>query len=172
MKKLFKLFALAIVLVSFTATTFAQVSATATATATILTPIAITKDVNMNFGNLAVNATLGTVALSAAVTPVRDPLGGVTLMSGGTVTAAKFTITGLLSATYSISLPLSATTLSLASAPDMTVDSWTSSPTPTGTLDGTGSQTLYVGGTLHVAASQPAGVYLSATPFTVTVNYN
>ncbi|HOT88703.1 MAG TPA: hypothetical protein PL028_04110 [Bacteroidales bacterium] len=35
---------------------FAQATATATATATIISPITLTKDVDMNFGNLAVNA--------------------------------------------------------------------------------------------------------------------
>ena len=53
----------------------------------------------------------------------------------------------------------------------MTVDTWTSTPTPTGTLTG-GSQTLNVGATLNVPASSPSGVYTSATPFNVTVNYN
>jgi len=36
--------------------TFAQVSATANASATIVTPIAISKTVDMNFGNVAVSA--------------------------------------------------------------------------------------------------------------------
>jgi hypothetical protein len=54
---------------------------------------------------------------------------------------------------------------------DMTVDTWTSTPTPTGTLTG-GTQTLNVGATLNVPASSPAGIYTSATPFNVTVNYN
>lgn len=54
----------------------------------------------------------------------------------------------------------------------MTVSVFTSTPSATGTIDGTGSQTLNVGATITVAASQPAGVYVSATPFDVTVNYN
>ncbi len=53
----------------------------------------------------------------------------------------------------------------------MTVDTWTSSPTPTGTLTG-GTETLTVGATLNVGASQAAGTYISGTPFDVTVNYN
>ncbi len=53
----------------------------------------------------------------------------------------------------------------------MTVDTFTSTPSGTGSLAG-GSQTLSVGATLHVAAAQAAGTYTSATPFTVTVNYN
>jgi hypothetical protein len=54
----------------------------------------------------------------------------------------------------------------------MTVDTWTSTPSSTGTLSSGGTQTLTVGGTLHVAGSQVSGTYTSATPFSVTVNYN
>ena len=54
----------------------------------------------------------------------------------------------------------------------MTVDTWTSTPSGTGTLSAGGSQTLTVGATLNVAGSQVAGTYVSGTPFTVTVNYN
>ncbi|MCF8373310.1 MAG: DUF4402 domain-containing protein, partial [Bacteroidales bacterium] len=81
-----------------------------------------------------------------------------------------FTVTGLADATYSITLPAGATTISY-SGNDMTVDNWTSTPTPTGTLTG-GTQTLNVGATLNVPASSPAGLYTSAVPFEVTVNYN
>jgi hypothetical protein len=53
----------------------------------------------------------------------------------------------------------------------MTASTFTSTPGPIGTLTA-GTQTLNVGATLNVAAAQPAGVYLSGTPFDVTVNYN
>ncbi|MCF8371356.1 MAG: DUF4402 domain-containing protein [Bacteroidales bacterium] len=170
MKTISKLSALAIVMILFATSTFAQVTATASASAQILTPIAITKTVDMNFGNLAVNATSGTIVLTPASS--RSNTGGVTFLNGnnGTVTAASFTVTGLADATYSITLPAGATTISY-SGNDMTVDSWTSTPTPTGTLTG-GTQTLNVGATLNVPASSPAGLYTSATPFEVTVNYN
>jgi hypothetical protein len=170
MKRLTKFFALAIVLLAFGAATFAQVgvSATATATATIITPIAITKTFDMNFGNVAVNALAGTVIMTPA--GARSVTGGCTLpVTAGTVTAAAFTITGLADATYAITLPLAATTITAVST--MTVDTWTSNPTTTGVLT-LGTQTLTVGATLHVAASQAAGTYVSGTPFTVTVNYN
>jgi len=169
MKKLTKLFALSIVMLSFAASTFAQgVTASASATATIITPIAIAKNVDMNFGNVAVNASAGTVLMTPA--GVRSVTGGCTLPTPvGTVTAASFTVTGLAAATYTITLPAVATTITAVT--NMTVDTWTSTPTPTGTLTG-GTQTLTVGATLHVAGSQLAGVYTSATPFNVTVNYN
>ena len=171
MKKLFILF---IAVAGFSVSSFAQtnsVNATATSSATIITPLAIAKNTDMNFGNVGVNASLGTVVLTPAST--RSATGGVSVTAamGGTVTAAKFTVTGQGNYTYAITLPSGATTLSSGSSPDMTVDNWTSTPTPTGTLS-SGTQDLYVGGTLHVAASQPAGTYLSATPFIVTVNYN
>jgi len=53
----------------------------------------------------------------------------------------------------------------------MTVDTWTSTPTPTGVL-AAGTGTLLVGATLHAGISQAAGTYVSGTAFSVTVNYN
>ncbi|MCF8457936.1 MAG: DUF4402 domain-containing protein [Bacteroidales bacterium] len=170
MKTLSKISALGIVMILFATSSFAQVTASASSSATVLTPIAITKTVDMNFGNLAVNATSGTIVLTPASS--RTNTGGVTFLNGnnGTVTAASFTVTGLADATYSITLPVSSIDISYAGN-DMRVDTWTSDPTPTGTLTG-GTQTLNVGATLNVPASTPAGLYTSATPFDVTVNYN
>ncbi len=164
-----KILAISILMFAFVAATFGQVNATATATATIVTPIAIVNASNMNFGNVAVNAVAGTVILDPAGT--RTSTGGVTLpVVGGTVTAATFTVTGNSGATYSITLPSTATTIT-SGLNNMTVDNFSSTPTPTGTLTG-GTETLRVGATLNVGASQPAGIYVSGTPFTVTVNYN
>lgn len=169
---MFRFFALAIVMLSFGAATFAQVSATATATANIVTPIAIVNTTNMNFGNLAVSPTVaGTVVLPAGLAPTRTLTGGVTLMTGGTITAAAFTVTGLVDATYSISLPASAS-LTGPGAP-MLADAFVSTPTVlAGGVLTLGTQTLYVGATLNVGAAQVAGSYTTVTPFTVTVNYN
>lgn len=167
MKRMKRLISFAVILVAFTAATFAQVSATATATATIITPIAITKTVDMNFGSLAVNATPGTVVINP-VTSARSATGGVTLI-GATVAPATFTVTGLAAAVYTISLPASTTITSGAN--NMTVNTFTSDPTPTGTLTG-GTSTLRVGAQLNVSGSQAAGIYDNVgSPFTVTVNY-
>jgi len=170
MKRLVSFLSFSLFLVAFSISSYAQVSATATASATIVTPIAIAKTVDMDFGNVAVSATPGTVVLTPA--GARSVTGGVSLpATTGTVTAASFDITGEANFTYSITLPAAATTIT-SGANTMDVDTWTSTPTPTGTLDGTGAQTLTVGATLNVAAGQPAGTYVSGTPFTVTVNYN
>jgi hypothetical protein len=148
----------------------AQETASATVTATIVTPISITKDVDMNFGNVAVQSTTGgTVVLTPAGT--RTATGGVTLpTTAGTVTAASFTVTGTSGYTYAITLPTTALTIT-SGANTMTVTNFTSDPAGTGTLTG-GTEVVNVGATLNVNAGQPAGVYVSATPFDVTVNYD
>ena len=167
MKKLFILF---IAVAGFSVSSYAQVSATATSSATIITPIAIAKNVNMNFGNVAVSATGGTVILTPAGT--RSKTLGVTLpATAGTVTAASFTVTGTAAYTYGITLPGSIVLKHTNLTDQMTVDTFTSTPTPTGLLTG-GTQTLNVGATLNVSALQLAGSYTNATDLTVTVNYN
>lgn len=148
----------------------AQATASATATATIVTPISITKQVDMNFGNVAVQSTTGgTVVL--ATDNSRTQTGGVTLpVVNGTVTAAAFKVEGEGNYTYSITLPSAALTITDGSN-NMTVSDFVSDPSGTGQLV-TGTQTINVGATLNVSAAQASGTYVSATPFDVTVNYN
>lgn len=164
------LLVLAIIVLGFTATSFAQVTATASTTATIITPIAIEKDVDMNFGNIAVSPTLGgTVVLPTS--GARTKTGGVTLpVVTGTVSAASFTVTGEGNSTYSITLPSSAITLTSPSG-TMTVENFVSTPSNTGALNN-GSQEVKVGATLNVGAAQAAGTYTNESSLFVTVNYN
>ena len=169
MKKMTKLFCVLIMLFGFADITFGQDTETATATATIITPISIAKTADMNFGNIAVAASTGTVVLAPAGSRTRT--GGVTLpVIGGPVSAATFTVSGSGTLTYAITLPSAALTIT-SGGNTMTVDTWTSTPSATGTLSG-GTQTLTVGATLNVGASQASGTYVSLTPFDVTVNYN
>ena len=161
-----------IMLIGFSASAFAQVTASATATATIVTPIAITKATDMNFGNVAVSSSGGTVVLDPAGT--RSSTGGVTLPATvGTVSAASFKVTGESNFTYSISLPSNSYILKKAGPGNKTmrVNAFTSSPSGTGALS-SGTQLLKVGATLKVNGSQEAGAYTNATGFEVTVNYN
>lgn len=174
MKKITSIIAIVAVSIAFSATASAQVTANAPTTATIVAPIAITKNVDMKFGNVAVSSTAGTVLMTASATPTRTPSGGVTLpTTTGTPTAAKFTVTGEGVYTYAITLPASALTLDEAGVgtATMTVNAFTSTPSATGTLTA-GSQIVYVGATLNVGASQVAGLYENTTGFAVTVNYN
>lgn len=162
----------AAVIIGFATAANAQATASATASAVIVTPITIVKNVDMNFGNVAVSGNPGTVVMTPA--GVRSATGGVTLPATvGSPAAASFTVSGQATYTYSITLP-SAPLMISSGANNMTVDLFTSNPGSTGTLSaGTpGTQTLDVGATLNVGASQPAGTYISATPFNVNVNYN
>ena len=147
-----------------------QVSATAATYANVITPISISKDVDLNFGNLIVGSTSGTVILAPTSTGTRTSSGGVSLpVTTGTVTAAKFTVTGVGASTYSITLP---TTVNL------TYNGWViiasafkSTPSGTGALTG-GTQDIYVGATLTLGANQLPGAYTNASNLLVTVNYN
>ncbi|MEI7526256.1 MAG: DUF4402 domain-containing protein [Mariniphaga sp.] len=170
MKRNFRLILLLVTfLFGFVGSSFAQVSASSTSSATIIIPINITKTVDMNFGNVAVNAVAGTVILAPA--GGRTITGGVTLPAvTGTVAAAAFTVTGAPTYTFSISLPSSPLTIT-SGANTMTVTAFTSTPSITGTL-AAGTASLLVGATLNVGINQVAGTYTSATPFSVTVNYN
>ncbi len=150
----------------------ASVTANAPATANIVTPLGITKSVDMNFGNIAVNANAGTVVLGTNNT--RTVTGGITLPgTTGTVAAAQFSVTGQTGYTYSITLPAAALTLTRTSGTEtMTVNTWVSNIGTTGTLSASGAQTIIVGATLNVGGSQVAGEYKNLTGFPVTVNYN
>lgn len=170
MKQILKFFTIAVVMIAFTANAFGQ--ATATATATIVSPITIVRVNDMNFGNVVTSAATGTVVLTPAST--RSTTGGASILAAqpGTVTAASFTVGGTAGFTYSISLPASVSIDDAGPGVAMIVDNFTSTPTPTGTIGAGGTETLSVGATLNVGASQVGGVYTSAAPFTVTVNYN
>lgn len=161
---------LVLAFISFSSIAYSQATATATATATVITPISISKNADMSFGNIAVQSgTGGTVVLAPAGT--RTSTSGVTLPStAGTVTAAAFTVTGSGSLTYAITLPSTVTLTHSGGTETMSAGSFTSNPSTTGTLS-TGTQDIAVGATLTVAAGQLAGVYTSGN-FNVTVNYN
>ena len=150
---------------------FAKTGAIASAnvSVTIISPISISKIDDMNFENIAVNGA-GSVILTP--TGTRANTGGVTLpQNAGTVSAASFIVYGTPDYTFSITLPTGATTIYNNSGDQMTVDSWTSNPISTGTLNAGGKGTFTVGATLHVSGNQVHGTYVSA-PFEVTVNYN
>jgi hypothetical protein len=166
---------LLLLIVGFIPNTFSQATASATVSATIIAPIAIVNAVDMNFGNIAVQAggagSSGTVVIAPAGTRTRTA--GVTLPSTtGTFTAASFIIGGASEYTYVITIPSTGYIITKATTLEtMTVNTFTSSPSSTGSLAG-GSETLNIGATLNVAADQVPGVYTNASGFDVTVNYN
>ena len=167
-----KLFIVSLLIAVFTTNTFAQDAATATASATIIAPITIANAVDMNFGNVAIQAgTAGTVVIAPEGT--RTSTAGVTLPSTtGTLTQASFTVGGEGVYTYTITIPSTDYTITdPVSAATMIVNSFTSTPSGTGILAG-GAQNLNVGATLNVDAAQIPGIYTNTAGFDVTVNYN
>ncbi len=167
MKNIIKYFAL--FLIGFSTNTLAQAIATASIAVTIVTPIGITKAVDMVFGNIATTTASGTVILGPDGT--RTPNGGVTLpASAGTVTAASFAVTGSGSYTYTISLPSSPIVLN-GTTDGVTIGAFVSNPASTGKLSA-GTQTVNVGATLNIPASTAADTYKNTSGLCVTVNYN
>ncbi len=174
MKQIWKFFALAIVMIAFSASSFAQLSATAnaTASATIIAPITLVNVTPLDFGNVVTSPVAGTVTLDPA--GVRTAGGGAAVLAAqpGSVSVATFTVGGTVGWTYAITLPASVTIDDAGAGVAMTVDTFTSTPDATSIIPAGGTETLSVGATLNVGVSQVAGLYTSATPFTVTVNYN
>jgi hypothetical protein len=146
-------------------------TATANATADIVTAISIAKDTggDLGFGFVVASATAGTVVIGTDDS--RSCTGGATCVGGGAASAADFTVSGQANYTYTITLPSSATLSNDEGEPStMTVDSFTSSPATTGTLDSSGTQAPKVGATLEVGADQVADTYTGT--FDVSVDYN
>lgn len=163
-----KLLIFAIVVIGFSASSFAQLTANATVTGKVIGAITVVNAGNMNFGSVISNGPGGTVVLT--------PSGGVTrtgILNGGDATAAAhFTVTGTAGAAYSfITSPATIAVTNGTPANDMTISAF--SDDNTATITG-GTVTVNVGATLTVGANQPAGTYNSyaLTPLTVTVAYN
>jgi len=137
-------------------------SVESTITATILTPISISKQADLAFGEVYPDGTVtGTVTV--------DHSGGRTFQGGvaaGSVpgSAGSFTVTGELGSTYSLTIPASVNLLGPGA--EMLVNLNHNS---SGSLS-LGADTFKIGGVLNVGANQSSGAY-SAT-FVVTVNYN
>lgn len=146
--------------------------ATANATGTVVSPIAIVAATDLVFGSFAPGAGGNVTVSTSGVRATTGPI----LMTGTVASAARFNITGEASSTYSITHSGSATLVSGANSmaltkfSDLSAANATSGNPPTGTLDGAGAQSLYVGGTLAVGPTQAPGVYTGTV--IATVEYN
>jgi hypothetical protein len=169
---------------------FSAISGVATAATTTgdvsgytIAPLGISKTTDFNFGSIIAGASSGTVVLSTA--SGRSVTGGTALASGASVSAALFSVSGEVDATFSIDFSSGAILKNTAGTHSMTVDSYVAKVGSTanqsanyiGTLT-TSPVSLTVGATLHVGTSgnNPAGTYSTSnsggTPLTVTVAYN
>jgi hypothetical protein len=164
LKKSSAIYSLSLLLLSAAAN---AATAGSTIGAEIVTGITITNTTGLQFGQLSSSVTAGTVSVSTA--GVRSSAGGVTLRNGTTVTAASFDVAGTANNTYSITLPADGATVLTGAGDPMTVN-FVSFPSGSGRLSGAGAQTLLVGATLSIGASQAAGPV--AGSFNVVVAYN
>ncbi|MEO8505740.1 MAG: DUF4402 domain-containing protein [Acidobacteriota bacterium] len=143
-------------------------AATGTASVQIVNAISISNTVGLSFGQVIG----GSGASVVTVTPqgVRTLTSGTAVLAGGVVTGASFPVTGGVGSTYTITLPTGSVALTGPSL--MGLSNITSFPTVAngGLLNGSGQQTLLVGGQLDIIASPNSGLYSGA--FDVTVAYN
>ena len=171
MKKITLLAILVIAAFSVNVNAQTVVSGAATATATIITPIAITKVVDMNFGDISTNGTDGTVTLDYASGRVATGGASFSAATPGTITSAKFTVTGKAGYAYSISIPTAITLTHTNTTSVMQVTNIGNNVGANGTLTA-GTQDIFVGGKLNLIGAQLAGVYTNTADLKVTVNYN
>jgi hypothetical protein len=156
---------------------FAAKAATSNSSATVIEPIEITKSADLVFGKFAPGGGgTVTVATDGARTAADGPILSI---SGATPTAAKFDVTGDNNSTYGITwsgaieLADSASTpntMALSKISDLTAAGATAGEVSSGTLSGSGAQSIYLGGELTVGVAQPDGTYTGDV--TATVEYN
>lgn len=142
-------------------------TAIATVEARIISIISIATRNGLGFGDVSSSSVAGTVMMTPSGT--RTTTGGATINTAIAASPATFDLEGTANASYAITLPLSVV-LSDGGTSTMVVDNFTSLPSLTGTLDSSGQQTLFVGGTLNVGNNQPFGSYSGL--MSVTVEYN
>lgn len=132
----------------------------------------------LNFGKFSTPYTSGTATITInPQTGAASKTGSIVLRSNTGARAAEFTVTGEANATYAITLPSDgAVSLSEAGGDTIPLSSFTAYSTTanatgtTGTLNGSGSDTLKVGATATVEHDDNDATY-SGT-FTVAVEYN
>jgi hypothetical protein len=153
-------------------------TATGTASATVIRPITITKVNDLSFGTFAPDTAASSVTI--ATDGSRTKTGSAFLVPSAVGGAGRFNVSGQTSTTYAITYaPLTTVTSGVSDSMNISLfseaaPSATTSGTllPTGTLSSAdpGIQSLYIGGTLTVAANQVPGTYSGAVG--ITVDYN
>ena len=171
-----KLITLTAAIFGFAATSFGQITATdgaAHAFATIIRPITLASEDDLEFGIITASTDGGTVTVPPTGTVTTS---GVTLYDDSQQ-PASYDVSGEAGYTYSITLPASVT-LSNNTGATMNVtgfktNSGTETEEPAGStgnsFDANGDATFYVGATLNIGAAQTSGEYTGT--FSVTVAY-
>lgn len=149
--------------------------ATASIDVELMAPLSLQKSVDMQFGRVSLSGS-GDGVLVLGVDGSVQATNLLTSLSGGaTPTAAVFTVSGSLSANYTVLLPSSAVSLTrVGSTETLSVSDFTVklATKEVGTLIGTigSDNTFAVGATLTVPQTQTAGLYQGSFP--VSISYN
>ena len=179
MKNMNKVIAAVVVLAAFGTKVNAQTNvASANADAKIVSAITIASASGrtLNFGSIAPGSG-GTVSIQATDAGFRSKTGTDLTYTNAASSSAKFTVSGEGNSTYSIGVTNATITLSNGTPADnmsatiVASAGGTNAATATGTLS-SGTQDIFVGGTLTVASAQTAGVYTAASAIEITVAYN
>ncbi|MCW1735315.1 DUF4402 domain-containing protein [Anaerorudis cellulosivorans] len=151
----------------------AQISATAETTAKIVSGLQITKEADLNFGSMF-SPRNGGGTVTVDVNNQRAATGvQLATVTGESITAAQFKVTGDPNATFTITFPYSFSVINTdGSGSSMLVDNFTyNSITSPSTLDGNGEKIIKIGATLHVYNYQALGTYKNTTDLKITVAY-
>jgi hypothetical protein len=139
----------------------------ASGSASILRPLTMLKQSDLDFGELVV---------AGSGTAIVDPVSGALTTAGGlakigaTAHAATFTTTGSKNSVVLIRIPTAAVTLTqVGGSATMTVSNWTLDGSTNRRIPQNSAFNFSIGATLNVAAGQADGTY--AGTFTVTVQY-
>lgn len=149
-------------MVAFAGSTAMAASNTGDATATVLIPISVDPGTLLDFGSFD-----GTAGGNVTITPAGG-VSGITQNPTGSASAGSITINGEPTFAYSVGIGSTATPSVLTNPGGVTMAVTYSIATPT-VLDGSGSETLGVGGVLTVVAGQAAGIYSGM--YKVDANY-
>lgn len=142
-----------------------------TSTARVVQAIDVTAGTTLAFGDI-LSGTPGTVILDTA----NGVTGSMGASGTGTRTSGTFDVTGANNAVYTITLDATATLTDLVSTNTMLVTGINHDggliglAAGNGTLSGTGTDTVSVGGTLTAAGTEAVGSYTGT--YNILVNYN
>ena len=127
----------------------------------------IEKILDLNFGNIVIASTSGTMTINPQ-NNFTSNTGGVSPLPSAR-TRAEFLVKGKANMYFSVSINTSSITLQNTGNSGQTLTLSLSNYT-TGRFNSTGNGYLYIGGTLNIGANQPSGSYQGT--FTVTLNNN
>lgn len=131
----------------------------ANSSASVIAPIGISQTVELNFGTFAPTSTSGTLRVRINNNNFRLITGGVELITGGAETWGNFRITGEEFASFTLTVPAIATSVSNGSE-TMIMDTFQKGiPHTILGGEGGGYQNVRYGAILHVEANQAPGTY-------------